>query len=56
MDDANRALGPASSSIGPVPSPSRPRDKQADAAPNNTESRGAALTTSLEGRSFGTRN
>jgi len=33
MDDANRALGPTTSNIGPVPNPSRPKDKQADVLP-----------------------
>ena len=49
MDDANRALGPTSSNLGIVPAPSRAKGKQADA-------RGAALTSELEGRSFGSRN
>jgi penicillin-binding protein 1A len=51
MDDANRALGPTSSDIGPVPNPSRPKDKQAD-----LPQRGAALTSELEGHAFGSRN
>jgi penicillin-binding protein 1A len=69
MDDANRALGPASSSssTGPVMSPSRPKDKQAetfrqkDSKAETTgdakgDAKGDALAASLEGRSFGTRN
>ena len=51
MDDANRALGPTTSDTGPVPNPSRPKDKQAD-----LPQRGAALASELEGHAFGTRN
>jgi hypothetical protein len=41
-----------------VPNPSRPKDKQADAAPVDGEAgaKAKALASSLEGRSFGTRN
>jgi penicillin-binding protein 1A len=59
MDDANRALGPTSSSTtGPVMNPSR-KDKQADLPQRGaalTDGKGDALASVLEGRSFGSRN
>jgi penicillin-binding protein 1A len=53
MDDANRALGPTTSTTSP-PSPAgaiRPKDKQATTSPN-----GGAFAASLEGHAFGSRN
>jgi penicillin-binding protein 1A len=53
MDDANRALGPTTSTTSP-PSPAgaiRPKDKQATTSP-----KGGAFAASLEGHAFGSRN
>ncbi len=60
MDDANRALGPTSSSTtGPVVNPSRPKDKQVETTrprDGKVDAKGDALAVSLEGHSFGSRN